>query len=121
VTLATDRERRVAKGWLDALVTSVFERCGMDAADAALLADSLVTADLGGVHPRALLGGYRLWNGCARGPSVAAERGSVVSRLAKADERQFFPGLRASRSASGIRIGRVSNLEARATRPDPWP
>lgn len=37
------------------LVKAVFERCGMDESDAALLADSLVDADLRGVHSHGVL------------------------------------------------------------------
>ncbi|MDE2705612.1 MAG: Ldh family oxidoreductase, partial [Gemmatimonadota bacterium] len=42
-------------GELLELVTAVFERCGMSNADAALLADSLVDADLGGTHSHGVL------------------------------------------------------------------
>src|SRR5215510_8739609 len=37
------------------LVTTIFQRCGMDEADAHLLADSLVYADLGGIHSHGVL------------------------------------------------------------------
>lgn len=37
------------------LVTRVFAKCGMNSIDAALLADSLVEADLGGVHSHGVL------------------------------------------------------------------
>ena len=45
----------VDAGQLLRLVTQVFERCGMGTADAALLADTLVDADLGGVHSHGVL------------------------------------------------------------------
>jgi LDH2 family malate/lactate/ureidoglycolate dehydrogenase len=48
-------EERAAAGPLRALVQAVFSRCGMGEADAALLADSLVEADLGGVHSHGVL------------------------------------------------------------------
>ena len=48
-------EIRVDAGELLELVTAVFERCGMSNADAALLADSLVDADLGGTHSHGVL------------------------------------------------------------------
>lgn len=48
-------ERRAEAGPLRALVREMFERCGMGGDDAALLADSLVYADLGGVHSHGVL------------------------------------------------------------------
>ena len=48
-------EIRVDAGELLELVTAVFARCGMSNADAALLADSLVDADLGGTHSHGVL------------------------------------------------------------------
>jgi LDH2 family malate/lactate/ureidoglycolate dehydrogenase len=48
-------EQRVEARELLALVTAIFLRCGMDARDAGLLADSLVQADLGGVHSHGVL------------------------------------------------------------------
>ena len=50
-----DAERRVDAAELLALATRVFERCGMRADDAHLLADSLVSADLDGVHSHGIL------------------------------------------------------------------
>ena len=37
------------------LVVAMFERCGMSEADAALLADSLVDADMGGTHSHGVM------------------------------------------------------------------
>ena len=51
----SENERRFPKAELDSLVTALFERYGMRAADAALLADTLVTADLRGCHSHGLL------------------------------------------------------------------
>lgn len=48
-------ERRVDAGRLQALVTAIFEQCGMGEEDAALVADSLVFADLSGVHSHGVL------------------------------------------------------------------
>ena len=48
-------ERRVDAGELLALVSAVFERCGMSGADAELLADSLVEADLRGTYSHGVL------------------------------------------------------------------
>jgi LDH2 family malate/lactate/ureidoglycolate dehydrogenase len=45
----------VDAGQLLDLVTTVFERCGMGGEDAALLADTLVDADLGGVHSHGVM------------------------------------------------------------------
>ena len=50
-----DDETRVDAEELLELVTAVFERCGMSNADAALLADSLVDADLCGTHSHGVL------------------------------------------------------------------
>lgn len=46
----TEREQRVNRDALDDLVTAIFSRCGESDEDAALIADTLVTADLQGVH-----------------------------------------------------------------------
>lgn len=50
-----DDEIRVDAEELLELVATVFERCGMSQADAALLADSLVDADLCGTHSHGVL------------------------------------------------------------------
>ncbi len=50
-----EEETRAPAEELTALVTAIFARCGMDDADAALLADSLVAADLTGVHSHGVL------------------------------------------------------------------
>ena len=42
--------RRVDSDELRDVVMAVFRRCGMDETDAHLLADTLVFADLGGIH-----------------------------------------------------------------------
>jgi LDH2 family malate/lactate/ureidoglycolate dehydrogenase len=52
---AVESEKRVQPADLLALVCSIFERCGMTAADAHLLADSLVDADLRGVNSHGVL------------------------------------------------------------------
>ena len=51
----SERERRVAAGDLERLVTALFERCGMSAADAALVAETLVWADLRAIHSHGVL------------------------------------------------------------------
>jgi LDH2 family malate/lactate/ureidoglycolate dehydrogenase len=51
----TARERRVAAPALRGLVAAIFARCGMRAEDAALVADTLVRADLQGVHSHGVL------------------------------------------------------------------
>ena len=48
-------DARVPAGELLALVREIFERCDMASPDAALLADTLVTADLGGVNSHGVL------------------------------------------------------------------
>jgi LDH2 family malate/lactate/ureidoglycolate dehydrogenase len=48
-------EARIDAGQLQTLVTAIFGQCGMKPADAALLADSLVFADLSGVHSHGVL------------------------------------------------------------------
>lgn len=67
-----ERERRVQAGELRDLAGAIFGRCGMGEADAALLAGSLVAADLGGVHS----------HGTLRVPEYAAKltRGGVDPR-----------------------------------------
>jgi len=48
-------EERVDAAALLTLVADIFERCGMAAGDAQLLADTLVYADLGGIHSHGVL------------------------------------------------------------------
>src|SRR5438105_5228482 len=55
MTTAVEGEARVDADKLQTLVGSIFLRCGMEAPDAALLADSLVQADLRGVHSHGVL------------------------------------------------------------------
>lgn len=50
-----ERERRIAAPVLREAVSTVFERCGMSAADASVLAESLVHADLRGVHSHGVM------------------------------------------------------------------
>jgi len=52
---AWDEGTRVDAGELLELVSAVFRRCGMNETDAHLLADSLVFADLGGIHSHGVL------------------------------------------------------------------
>jgi hypothetical protein len=51
----TDREERVAAPALRDLVGTMFGRCGMSGEDATLLADTLIVADLQGVHSHGVL------------------------------------------------------------------
>jgi LDH2 family malate/lactate/ureidoglycolate dehydrogenase len=55
MTDVSEKEQRVHAAGLRSLVTDVFERCGMRPADAALLADTLVFADLRGVNSHGVL------------------------------------------------------------------
>lgn len=48
-------EPRVDSARLQAVVTTIFVRCGMDGRDAARLADTLIYADLGGIHSHGVL------------------------------------------------------------------
>lgn len=50
-----EMERRVRAEALAAFVQTLFERCGMNAEDAALLTDTLVEADLRGIHSHGVL------------------------------------------------------------------
>ena len=52
---AWDEGRRIDAGELTQLLSAIFARCGMEDTDARLLADSLVSADLGGVHSHGVL------------------------------------------------------------------
>lgn len=81
----TGGERRIAADALKGLVGDIFQACGMAAADAARLADTLVTADLRGIHSHGVM---RVPNYVEkltkagvdpRGrPAVASERGSAL-------------------------------------------
>ncbi len=51
----TERESRVPPDLLHQVVSAVFGKCGMAGEDAALLADTLVVADLQGVHSHGVL------------------------------------------------------------------
>lgn len=51
----SESERRIAETELGALVRTIFSRCGMSDQDAALLADTLLQADLRGVHSHGVL------------------------------------------------------------------
>ncbi|WP_306120736.1 MULTISPECIES: Ldh family oxidoreductase [unclassified Roseitalea] len=51
----TPTDRRVAPDALQSTVTTIFLACGMGAEDASLLADSLVHADLRGVHSHGVI------------------------------------------------------------------
>ena len=51
----TETDRRVAPADLLQVTTAIFTACGMRPADAALLAASLVHADLRGVHSHGVL------------------------------------------------------------------
>jgi LDH2 family malate/lactate/ureidoglycolate dehydrogenase len=51
----SDKERRIAMADLEPVVARVFERCDMTSEDAALLANSLVRADLRGIHSHGVM------------------------------------------------------------------
>ena len=51
----TDSERRIEPDLLNRQVASIFAGCGMSETDASLLADSLVQADLRGIHSHGVL------------------------------------------------------------------
>ena len=51
----TEKEQRIPEKILRPLVSEIFERCGMSADNAALLADTLVVADLRGCHSHGAL------------------------------------------------------------------
>lgn len=55
ITMTTQGETRVSADALRAVVTDIFTRCEMNRPDAALLADSLVAADLTAVHSHGIL------------------------------------------------------------------
>jgi LDH2 family malate/lactate/ureidoglycolate dehydrogenase len=80
-----DRERRVAAPALRGLVGAIFERCGMGAEEAALVADTLVRADLQGVHSHGVLRVPEyVQKLCARGvdprgrPRLVSDRGAAL-------------------------------------------
>src|SRR5258705_13601768 len=51
----TEHEKRIGAGALQAFTAGVFSRCGMRYGDASLVADTLVSADLRGVHSHGVL------------------------------------------------------------------
>ena len=51
----TGTEKRIAPEELRSLVTAIFKACGMSAEDAALLAETLVAADVSGIHSHGVL------------------------------------------------------------------
>ncbi|MEX2264670.1 MAG: Ldh family oxidoreductase [Bryobacteraceae bacterium] len=51
----SERERRIAAEALHKQVEAIFERCGMESGDAGLLSETLVAADLRGVHSHGVL------------------------------------------------------------------
>ena len=51
----SEKERRIPAATLGAVVTEIFRRCGMRDRDAGLLAETLVAADLRGVHSHGTL------------------------------------------------------------------
>ncbi len=53
--MTTAKEQRIHADKLQALLTTIFAHCAMETADAARLADSLVFADLSGVHSHGVL------------------------------------------------------------------
>jgi LDH2 family malate/lactate/ureidoglycolate dehydrogenase len=81
----SETDRRISPEALLAVVTAIFARCGMDKQDAALLAGSLVHADLRGVNSHGVLRvpDYvgKLTHGGVdpRGrPSVVSDRGAAI-------------------------------------------
>src|SRR5262245_11262686 len=81
----TERERRVPQARLLALIGAVFRRCGMSDRDAALLADTVVTADLEGVHSHGVIRIPEYVKKLTAGgvdprgePRVARERGAAL-------------------------------------------
>jgi LDH2 family malate/lactate/ureidoglycolate dehydrogenase len=51
----TEHEKRIGAGALQVFTACLFSRCGMRPCDASLVADSLVMADLRGVHSHGVL------------------------------------------------------------------
>ncbi len=51
----SEKERRISADTLKKVVQSIFERCGMSAEDAGLLTETLVVADLRGVHSHGVM------------------------------------------------------------------
>jgi LDH2 family malate/lactate/ureidoglycolate dehydrogenase len=80
-----ESEKRVAVEDLAAMVRAIFERCGMSAEDAGLLASSLVESDLRGVNSHGVLRVPEYVQKLTRGgvdprgrPSVARDAGACV-------------------------------------------
>jgi len=51
----SEKERRISAETLQGLLRAIFQRCGMSSEDAGLLADTLVVADLRGVHSHGVM------------------------------------------------------------------
>ncbi len=81
----SERERRIDSAALGATTAGIFEACGMGAGDARILAESLVDADLRGVHSHGVM---RIPNYCGRlleggvdpqgRPSVGTDAGAAL-------------------------------------------
>ena len=80
----TETDRRIAASDLERIATGVFTACGMSADDAALLASSLVHADMRGVHSHGTIRIPDYVHKMTRGGVDPAGRPSVVSRKAGA-------------------------------------
>ena len=81
----TDDDRRIDSKRLAAYVQSVFEHCAMDSANARLLADTLVSADLRGVHSHGVMRVPEYVSKLAKGgvkpkgqPKIARDSGAVL-------------------------------------------
>jgi LDH2 family malate/lactate/ureidoglycolate dehydrogenase len=102
-----ERERRFAYDELSAVVAEIFRGCGMQGADAALLADSLVHADSRGIHSHGVMRVpdyvHKLTKGGVdpRGrPRVVAERVAAL-RIDAGNAMGQIGGAFAMRSAIG--------------------
>ncbi|HEX9646055.1 MAG TPA: Ldh family oxidoreductase [Alphaproteobacteria bacterium] len=108
-------DRAVAPGALTDVVVAIFRACGMGAGDAALLADTMVTADLRGVHSHGCLrvpdyvaklsGGGADARGrprvlSARGAAVVVDGGNAMGQIAAA-----FAIDRAIERAARVHVG----------------
>ncbi len=51
----TEKEARISAETMQNIVTDIFQRCGMDISDASQLADTLIDADLCGIHSHGVM------------------------------------------------------------------
>jgi LDH2 family malate/lactate/ureidoglycolate dehydrogenase len=138
-TASRQEEQRVDSGVLRDLVARVFLSCGMGEGDAGLLADSLVAADLGGVHSHGVLRVPEYVAKLTRGgvdprgrPTIARDSGSCLVvdggnamgqiaahfAMARAIERAATAGIAAAAIRGSNHCGALAYIASQALEHD---